>query len=99
MPIAQHLDMGGCVIFANKLNSGECDLSDGSVEGDWRLPNVRELQSLIDYGLKPALPSGHPFTRTYPFYYWTSTTVAGDTSYVWHVALVTGQVNYEDKAR
>ena len=35
---------------ANKLNSGECGLSDGSVEGDWRLPNVREMQSLIDYG-------------------------------------------------
>ncbi len=37
-------------------------LSDGSVAGDWRLPNINELQSLIDYGsIKPALPSGHPF--------------------------------------
>ena len=25
-------------------------LKDGSKAGDWRLPNVRELQSLIDYG-------------------------------------------------
>jgi len=30
---------------------------------DWRLPNVLELQSLIDYALQnPALPTGHPFT-------------------------------------
>jgi hypothetical protein len=32
----------------NGLNTGECGLTDGSVAGDWRLPNVRELQSLID---------------------------------------------------
>ncbi len=30
---------------------------------DWRLPNVRELHSLIDFGrYNLALPSGHPFT-------------------------------------
>jgi hypothetical protein len=29
---------------------------------DWRLPNVREMQSLFDYDNRaPALPSGHPF--------------------------------------
>ncbi len=35
---------------SNTLNSGECGLTDGSDVGDWRLPNVKELQSLIDYG-------------------------------------------------
>ena len=44
--------------------SGYSDLTDGSKAGDWRLPNVRELQSLVDYGrYDPALPEGHPFTR------------------------------------
>ena len=33
---------------ANTLNSGECGLSDGTVEGEWRLPNMKELNSLID---------------------------------------------------
>ena len=33
---------------ANTLADGSCGLTDGSVAGDWRLPNVRELQSLID---------------------------------------------------
>lgn len=32
---------------ANTLADGACGLTDGSVAGDWRLPNVRELYSLI----------------------------------------------------
>ena len=43
--------------FSNMLSSGACGLSDGSVAGDWRLPNIKELQSLIHYGVHdPALP-------------------------------------------
>ncbi len=57
---------------ANGLADGGCGLSDGSLAGDWRLPNVKELQSLIHYGVHdPALPDtsgmgqwseGDPFT-------------------------------------
>ena len=75
---------------ANTLNSGECGLTDGSVQGNWRLPNVRELQSLIDYGrYQPALPSGHPFIGVRSAYYWTSTTYAGSSSYAWRVGWTT----------
>ena len=50
----------GCATCGGTNN--DCGLSDGSAEGEWRLSNVRELQSLIDYGKwSPALPSGHPF--------------------------------------
>jgi len=78
---------------ANTLNSGECDLSDGSVQGDWRLPNVREMQSLIDYGSSyDALPSGHPFYNVQSCSYWTSTTYALDTSGAWGVGLNLGEV-------
>ena len=34
---------------ARGLKDGDCGLTDGSVDGDWRLPNVREFLSLIDY--------------------------------------------------
>ena len=37
------------VDLANNLADGECNLTDGSVAGDWRLPNVREFESLVDY--------------------------------------------------
>ena len=43
---------------------------------DWRLPNVRELESLLDYGeMYPALPPGHPFINLSDSYgwYWSST--------------------------
>jgi hypothetical protein len=73
---------------ANKLSSGFCGLTDGSVAGDWRLPNIKELLSLVDYGqLGPSLSSGHPFTNTQmqpSDYYWSSTSSVNypDTAFV-----------------
>lgn len=44
---------------ANLLATGLCGLTDGSRAGDWRLPNRKELDSLIDLGRSnPALPQG-----------------------------------------
>ena len=49
---------------ANALHNGQCLLSDGSVAGDWRLPNVNELESLVDLSRNyPPLPDGQPFTN------------------------------------
>lgn len=61
--------------ISNTLKNGVCGLTDGSSVGDWRLPNVKEIRSLIDYGNNsPALPTGHPFTDVKFDRYWTSTT-------------------------
>jgi hypothetical protein len=54
---------------------------------DWRLPNLRELQSLIDYENKaPALPSGHPFTNS-GWFSWSSTTTASSPDRAWVVTV------------
>jgi len=59
----------------NNLASGSCGLTDGSSVGEWRLPNINELHSLVDpTQMIPALPQGYPFTSVQIFYYWTSTT-------------------------
>lgn len=59
---------------ANTLRSGWCGLTDGSKPGDWRLPNIRELQSIMDNAtVAPAIPPNSPFINVQPTLYWTST--------------------------
>ncbi|GFO60582.1 hypothetical protein GMST_29070 [Geomonas silvestris] len=61
---------------ANTLRSGRCGLSDASAAGEWRLPNVNELESLIDLSqYYHPLPPGNPFLNV-QWGYWTSTTLA-----------------------
>lgn len=54
---------------------------------DWRLPNIVELLSLVDYGqANPALPTGHHFTGlVLGATYWSSTTNANDTINNWGI--------------
>jgi hypothetical protein len=59
---------------ANQLAAGTAGLTDGSKAGDWRLPNLVELESLIDVSANaPALTPGNPFTNVADSPYWTST--------------------------
>jgi len=84
---------------ADQLASGYCGLTDGSVAGNWRLPNIRELQSLIDYSqFNPTLPPGHPFIHAWSTYTWSSTTHAYYTHRAWHVSFFSGEVIYSDKS-
>lgn len=55
---------------------------------DWRLPNRRELRSLICHQQsKPPLPENHPFQNIFQSWYWTSTTSAMFTDYAWYIHL------------
>lgn len=66
---------------------------------DWRLPNRRELSSLVSYSHhRPALPEGHPFTVSQTWY-WTSTTAVIAPDCAWRVHLEGGRMFYGDKNR
>jgi hypothetical protein len=59
---------------------------------DWRLPNIRELESLVDLAChSPALPAGHPFEVRHDGY-WSSTTSVYEPRYAWVLYLQDGAV-------
>lgn len=84
---------------SNTLKDPDCGLSDGSVEGDWYLPNVRELASLIDYekSFGPVLPSPNPFMDFQSDVYWSSSTSAGTPTSAWVVRFSSGLVQVGTK--
>lgn len=65
---------------------------------DWRLPNRRELRSLLSHQTsQPALPAGHPFTNVFPGWYWTSTTAAISPAHAWYVHMEGARMFYGGK--
>jgi len=93
---------------SNGTQSGLCGLTDGSGPGDWRLPNRRELFSLMhdDY-YNPAVPDtagtgqwsqGDPFNNVQSGTYWSSTTYAYYSESAWSVSMYDGYVYNSTKA-
>lgn len=65
---------------------------------DWRLPNRRELRSLISHQSKrPALPANHPFVNLFSNWYWSSTTAAVSPAHAWYVDMDGGRMFYGGK--
>jgi hypothetical protein len=63
-------------------------MNEAAVSGydDWRLPDRRELRSLLSHQTRnPALPEGHPFKNVVLSWYWTSTSAAINPAYAWYV--------------
>ncbi len=74
-----------------------CSNLDFAGYDDWRLPNVKELQSIIDYGtISPAIDTTY-FINTKSDFYWSSTTVDDDISVAWYVSFYNGYVYGNNK--
>ncbi|MEM7261538.1 MAG: DUF1566 domain-containing protein [Planctomycetota bacterium] len=57
---------------------------------DWRLPTIREIQSIVDYNRTG--PAFDPIFRALETRYWSSTTVVNNRTHAWVVNGIFGQV-------
>ena len=86
--------------LCNNLKDDGVELTDGSIKGYWRLPNIKELLSLYHYGfVSPALPNtegtgqwkeGDPFLNVVKTFYWSSTTHGKYTDRAFRVSFAHG---------
>ena len=65
---------------------------------DWRLPNLRELRSIVDYGRYNPAINGDYFPDTLSSDYWSSTTNAYFTDYALYVSFGYGRDNFLHKS-
>lgn len=81
------MDWNGAKAIIDDLNEKE------SLEySDWRLPTIRELESLTDMGQhSPAMPQSFPLEKVNDWY-WSSTTSAYNSDYAWVLYTVDGMV-------
>lgn len=71
----------------------------GQSINDWRLPNVKELQSLIDFGSAfPALPDNYPFTNVINAPYWASTVRVDNPGEAYTIDTAFGETIAYDKS-
>ena len=59
---------------------------------DWRMPTDKELQSIVDYSRNYPSINMTYFPNTVASPYWSSTTLAGNTSLAWYVNFHNGDI-------
>lgn len=83
---------------AGSLKSGTQDagLTDGSIEGSWRLPALSELKALVSGTEAFSYASLGPFLALENTWwlFWSYTTDSGNTNFAWYMVVFTDRVEF-----
>jgi hypothetical protein len=74
-----------------------CERLDYAGYTDWRLPNIKELLSIVDYGADAPSIDTNFFTNTKSNNHWSSTTGASAPTFAWYVGFSAGNESYNTK--
>jgi len=75
-----------------------CEALDLGGYTDWRLPNIKELKSIVDRSKSTAPIIYSAFQNTPSNGYWSATTLASNTSYAWYVTFYYGLDYWDGKS-
>ena len=81
-----------CCTFSWQESLHYCEDLKLAGHSDWRLPNIRELQSIVDYGRYR--PATDPVFGTEPSWYWSSTSHENPATYALRVNFDGGDAPY-----
>ncbi|MDO8803550.1 MAG: DUF1566 domain-containing protein [Elusimicrobiota bacterium] len=88
--------IGGIYTWENAITA--CETSGYAGYPDWRLPNIKELVSIVDYSTAASAKiNGTYFLNTQANYYWSSTTYVPNTTYAWYVYFGNGSMDGSSK--
>jgi hypothetical protein len=99
------LNWHDAMTWVKGLHTAQCQLTDGSQVGFWRLPTITEWMAMVAYGKKlgwsPAIADGtgtvtwqegHLFHDVQSSFYWSATMLAPSPDDAWTVNLAGGGV-------
>jgi hypothetical protein len=87
-PLSNLRTWANALSYADSLTLGGHD--------DWRLPNINELESLVN-AQEPdqaAWLNTQGFSNVQPNYYWSSTTLTWDSNVAWYAYMADGKIDY-----
>ncbi|MDO4724850.1 MAG: DUF1566 domain-containing protein [Comamonadaceae bacterium] len=87
--VGQSWDGSACTGAASAMTH-EAALAHAKGQAGWRLPNVKELSSLVDRGCSAPAIDATVFPNTPGNWYWTSTPYAGNPAGAWSVNFSVG---------
>lgn len=93
MWVTNPVDAGLSGLYAWDNALTQCEALGYGTFADWRLPNAKELQSIVDYGTTASAKiNGAYFMNTQINFYWSATTYLPNTLNGWKVTFGTGSV-------